>query len=234
LGGFPGYVQQIILNNNNNIDGTTNFVHGFPNVCISLGLIDQRVPVLGVIYNPFLDHLYTGVRGDGSYIHTRLHPEPQRLPLAPVSARPLLSLAGALIAVEWGPDRRPEAIRQRVNSFARLVGAPPDGVMAHSLRSVSSAALNLALVAQGAVDLYWSVFLLLVLISFRGRLKIFRLMAPLFIGRLDAGKRLTFFCFPQFLSLTQECGLLFFLFPSKALGCLRCVVLKLLHFRQVF
>ncbi|KAH9973334.1 inositol monophosphatase [Lactifluus volemus] len=139
------------------IDGTTNFVHGFPNACISLGLIDKRVPVLGVIYNPFLDHLYTGVRGGGSYIHTRLHPEPQRLPLAPVSTRPLLSLAGALIAVEWGPDRRPEAIRRRVNSFSRLVGAPPDGVMAHSLRSVGSAALNLALVAQGAVDLYWSI-----------------------------------------------------------------------------
>ncbi|KAH9952249.1 hypothetical protein BGW80DRAFT_1440907 [Lactifluus volemus] len=137
------------------IDGTTNFVHGFPNACISLGLIDQRVPVLGVIYNPFLDHLYTGVRGGGSYLHTRLHPEPQRLPLAPVAARPLPSLAGALIAVEWGSDRGPDAIRRKANSFSRLAGAPPHGVMAHALRSVGSAALNFGLVAQGAVDLYW-------------------------------------------------------------------------------
>lgn len=38
-------------------DGTTNFVHGFPFACISLGLIYQKRPVLGVIYNPFLDHL---------------------------------------------------------------------------------------------------------------------------------------------------------------------------------
>ena len=39
------------------IDGTTNFVHGFPYVCISLELIFKRKPVLGVIYSPFLDHL---------------------------------------------------------------------------------------------------------------------------------------------------------------------------------
>ncbi|KAH9954450.1 inositol monophosphatase [Lactifluus volemus] len=101
------------------IDGTTNFVHGFPNACISLGLIDQRVPVLGVIYNPFLDHLYTG----------------------------------ALIAVEWGSHRGPDAIRRKSNSFSRLAGAPPHGVMAHALRSVGSAALNFGLVAQGAAGI---------------------------------------------------------------------------------
>ncbi len=38
-------------------DGTTNFIHGFPFVCISIGLIYKRRPVLGIIYNPFLDHL---------------------------------------------------------------------------------------------------------------------------------------------------------------------------------
>ena len=38
-------------------DGTTNFVHGFPFACISIGLIYERRPTLGVIYNPFLDHL---------------------------------------------------------------------------------------------------------------------------------------------------------------------------------
>jgi myo-inositol-1(or 4)-monophosphatase len=117
-------------------------------------------------------------------MHTRLHPEPQRLPLAPVTARPLLGLAGALIAVEWGSDRGPDAIRRKANSFARLAGAPPHGVMAHALRSVGSAALNFALVAQGAVDLYWCVLLLLVLISLpRGRN-----VDVVVIGRSDAGK----------------------------------------------
>ncbi|KAI9432008.1 hypothetical protein H4582DRAFT_2084105 [Lactarius indigo] len=138
-------------------DGTTNFVHGFPYACISLGLIDQRAQVLGVIYNPFLDHLYTGVRGASSFLHTHTQPQPQRLPLAPAAARPLPSLGGALIAVEWGSDRAQEPIRAKAQSFSRLAGAPPNGVMAHSLRSVGSAALNFALVAQGALDAYWEI-----------------------------------------------------------------------------
>ena len=145
-------------------DGTTNFVHGFPYACISLGLIDHRVPVLGVIYNPFLEHLYTGIRGAGSFLHTHTPAAlssaigaPQRLPLAPASGRPLPSLAGALIAIEWGSDRSQEAIRRKADSFSRLAGAPPYGVMAHSLRSVGSAAMNYALVAQGALDMYWCV-----------------------------------------------------------------------------
>lgn len=149
-------------------DGTTNFVHGFPYACISLGLIDQRVPVLGVIYNPFLEHLYTGVRGAGSFLRTRCSPNAttddnindatlQRLPLSPASGRPLSSLAGALVAVEWGSDRAREPIQRKADSFSRLAGAPPHGVMTHSLRSVGSAALNFALVAQGALDMYWCV-----------------------------------------------------------------------------
>jgi myo-inositol-1(or 4)-monophosphatase len=117
-----------------------------------------------VIYNPFLEHLYTGVRGAGSFLHTHTPAAlgsaigtPQRLPLAPASARPLPALAGALIAVEWGSDRTQEAIRRKAGSFSSLAGAPPHGVMAHSLRSVGSAALNFALVAQGALDMYWCV-----------------------------------------------------------------------------
>lgn len=52
------------------IDGTTNFIHGFPYACTSLGLSIDKEPVVGVIYNPFLDHLYTGVKDKGSYLIT--------------------------------------------------------------------------------------------------------------------------------------------------------------------
>ena len=146
-------------------------MHGYPYACISIGLVDQRIPVLGIIYNPFLEHLYRGVRGAGSFLHAHTPAlgtgtgtdseigAPQRLPLAPASGRPLPSLAGALIAVEWGSDRTQEPIRRKADSFSRLAAAPPHGVMAHSLRSVGSAALNIALVAQGALDMYWCAFL---------------------------------------------------------------------------
>ncbi|KAJ7150414.1 hypothetical protein C8R46DRAFT_1179681 [Mycena filopes] len=141
------------------IDGTTNFIHGFPFVCISLGLIDKRRPVLGVIYNPFLNHLYTGIKGMGSHL-TKGNGPPLKLPLSS-PPKPLPSLSQALIAVEWGSDRGQKTITSKGTSFGRLAGNPAQdvkgGKMAHSLRSVGSAALNFALVAQGGLDLYWEV-----------------------------------------------------------------------------
>ncbi|KAF7303138.1 Inositol-1-monophosphatase [Mycena kentingensis (nom. inval.)] len=140
------------------IDGTTNFVHSFPYVCISLGLIHNKRPVLGVIYNPFLDHLYTGIKGGGSFL-TKSNGAPLKLPLAS-PPKPLPSLSQALIAVEWGSDRAEKPINAKSASFGRLAGDPAHiqgGKMAHSLRSVGSAALNFALVAQGGLDMYWEV-----------------------------------------------------------------------------
>ncbi|GBE77335.1 Protein qutG [Sparassis crispa] len=140
------------------IDGTTNFIHGFPHVCISLGLIYKRTPVLGVIYNPFLEQLYTAVKGHGAFLAqgARLA---ARLPLA--QPRPLPSLSQALIGVEWGSDRSSNGIRVKGESFKRLAGNPKEGVeggrMAHSLRSLGSAALNYGLVAQGGMDIYWEI-----------------------------------------------------------------------------
>ncbi|KII94320.1 hypothetical protein PLICRDRAFT_171977 [Plicaturopsis crispa FD-325 SS-3] len=140
------------------IDGTTNFVHGFPFVCISLGLIYKRRPILGVIYNPFLDQLYTGVQGKGSYLTYGSKP-PQKLPIG--APKPLPSLSQALVAVEWGSDRALDVVGKKSASFMRLAGDPSQGVergrMAHSVRSVGSAALNFALVAQGGLDTYWEI-----------------------------------------------------------------------------
>lgn len=141
------------------IDGTTNFVHGFPFACISLGLIYKRRPVLGVIYNPFLNHLYSGVKGQGSHL-SQANGEPKKLPLAS-PPKPLPSLNQALIAVEWGSDRSETTISAKATSFSRLAGNPAQGVlggkMAHSLRSLGSAALNYGMVAQGSLDLYWEI-----------------------------------------------------------------------------
>ncbi|KAF8346891.1 hypothetical protein F5887DRAFT_65936 [Amanita rubescens] len=141
------------------IDGTTNFIHGLPFCCVSIGLIYQRRPVLGVVYNPFLEHLYFGVKGGGSYL---VRGSSSALPLKlPLSLKPLPSLHEALIAVEWGSDRAQKAMSAKASSFSRLAGNPEQGVvggkMAHSLRSVGSAAINFCLVAQGALDIYWEI-----------------------------------------------------------------------------
>ncbi|KAF5345132.1 hypothetical protein D9758_009679 [Tetrapyrgos nigripes] len=108
------------------VDGTTNFVHGFPWVCISLGLIYKKRPVLGVIFNPFLNWLYHGIKGQGSYL-SRNGGEPLRLPLSK-SPKPLGTLNHALIAVEWGNDRTLDPLDKRSLSFRNLAGDPDGGV----------------------------------------------------------------------------------------------------------
>lgn len=127
------------------IDGTTNFIHRFPNACISLGLAINKEPVVGVIYNPFLNQLYAGAKGLGSYLNG------QRLPLAPNSRS--LSLQGSLCAVEWGADRDNENYRIKLETYDNL--AKKDGGYVHGFRSMGSSALNLCLVASGALDSYW-------------------------------------------------------------------------------
>ena len=116
--------------------------------------------MLGVIYNPFLEQLYTATKGGGAFLAQGTRPA-TRLPLAD-PPRPLPSLSQALIGIEWGSDRSLEMVEKKGESFKRLAGDPKTGVvkgkMAHSLRSLGSAALNYGLVAQGGLDFYWCVY----------------------------------------------------------------------------
>lgn len=72
-----------------------------------------------------------------------------------------LRRSAQMLGIEWGSDRSANIIRSKGDAFKRLAGNPKEGVeggrMAHSLRSLGSAALNYAMVAQGGMDIYWSV-----------------------------------------------------------------------------
>jgi myo-inositol-1(or 4)-monophosphatase len=139
------------------IDGTTNFVHGNPFVAISLGLAVDRRPVVGVIYAPFLNKLWTAVAGHGAAVYTV---SGEQLALNSKAVLPLgknppeLSLPTALVAVEWGSDRTGNDFVVKSTTFAHLAGGN-GGAMVHSLRSYGSAALNLCHVASGQLDAYW-------------------------------------------------------------------------------
>ncbi|OLN97415.1 Inositol monophosphatase 2 [Colletotrichum chlorophyti] len=136
------------------IDGTTNFVHSFPDACISLGLSVDRVPVVGVIYNPFQDLLFTAIKGKGAYMR-RGGGEARRLPLAE-NPIPLRGLDGALLACEWGSDREGANFELKAKTFRKLAATKESGgAMVHSIRALGSAALNIAAVAAGQLDAYW-------------------------------------------------------------------------------
>jgi myo-inositol-1(or 4)-monophosphatase len=119
------------------LDGTTNFLHGLPQFCISVGLEREGQMVAGVIYDPVKDEMFIAERGKGAFLNNR------RLR---VSAR--RELADALVVCGLPHLGRPDHGRtlKEINAVMGLCGG---------LRGLGSAALDLAYVAAGRVDVYW-------------------------------------------------------------------------------
>nr|KMM68805.1 inositol monophosphatase 1 [Coccidioides posadasii RMSCC 3488] len=133
------------------IDGTVNFVHNFPNACISLGFAIEKKAVVGVVFNPFTKTLYSAIRGKGAFLNRTT-----KLPLKGDNIEPLKGLSSALVGVEWGSDRHGTNWETKIRTFETLGKAREEGgAMVHSMRSMGSAALNLCAVASGYMDLYW-------------------------------------------------------------------------------
>lgn len=137
------------------IDGTTNFVHRYPYVSISLGFAINKEPVVGVVFNPFTQQLYSAIKGNGAYVKDKRGGEELKLPLKQ-PLEPLTRLDEALVAIEWGSDRSGVNYETKTKTFIRLCKSKDEGgAMVHSLRSLGSAALNLCAVASGSMDAYW-------------------------------------------------------------------------------
>ncbi|XP_043231249.1 inositol monophosphatase 1-like isoform X2 [Amphibalanus amphitrite] len=119
------------------VDGTMNFVHSFPFTCVSIGLTVNKEPVIGVIYNPILDHMYHARKGHGAFLNDEK-----------ITVSGETDLSKSLVIGEMGTSPIPEK-RECVFENARiLVGK------AHGFRSLGSCALNMCLVASGAAELY--------------------------------------------------------------------------------
>ncbi|KAI0509337.1 inositol monophosphatase [Xylaria bambusicola] len=144
------------------IDGTTNFVHGFPSACISLGLAVDRIPAVGVVYNPWRDELYTAIRGKGAFLTVGANwgveggkGRKSKLPLSK-NPIPLGTLDQSLVSIEWGSQRDGVNYEVKTEVFKKLCAVKENGgAMVHSLRSLGSAALNICAVAAGQLDVYW-------------------------------------------------------------------------------
>jgi myo-inositol-1(or 4)-monophosphatase len=142
------------------IDGTTNFVHAFPAFCISLGFTINKVPTVGVIYNAYLDELYTAIKGEGAFLLRggqggKAEGKKEKLPLKQ-DPEPLKDLSTCLVGAEWGSDRTGNNFAVKSKVFTKLAQSKEEGgAMVHSIRCIGSAALNLVLVAAGQQDIFW-------------------------------------------------------------------------------
>jgi myo-inositol-1(or 4)-monophosphatase len=127
------------------LDGTTNFAHGFPQFCVSMGL--ERRPkdlpegsdgtvVAGVIYNPMLDELFSAERGKGATLNGRT---------IRVSKTP--ELAESLVATGFPSRKRHDS--PNIHFYHEFT------LRSHGVRRAGSAALDLAYVACGRLEAFW-------------------------------------------------------------------------------
>jgi myo-inositol-1(or 4)-monophosphatase len=119
------------------LDGTTNFLHGVPAFCVSVGLERDGVAVAGVIFNPATDELYVAEKGEGCYLNN------QRLRVAN-----RVNLDDALISCSIpniGHGDHPLFHKEVAQVMAKVAG----------LRRIGATALELAYVAAGRFDGLW-------------------------------------------------------------------------------
>ncbi|RFU23745.1 hypothetical protein B7463_g12595, partial [Scytalidium lignicola] len=134
------------------IDGTSNFVHAFLAVCVSIGLVIEKQPTVGVVYNPFREELWSAVKGHGAFTMRR-DGKMQKLPLI---SMPLRGLGPACIGIEWGSDREGPNFELNLKVFTRLVRtAATGGRFVNSLRCTGSAAITICRIAAGQQDAFW-------------------------------------------------------------------------------
>lgn len=121
------------------LDGTNNFSHGFPHVAVSLALLEEGRPVVGVIHDPLRAETFTSLAGGG----TRLNGEPVHVSDVP-------RLADAFLATGFPYDRRTAEDNNvpRLDHFLRR---------SQGVRRAGAAVLDLAYVACGRFDGFWEL-----------------------------------------------------------------------------
>ena len=123
------------------LDGTTNFTHGLPVFCVSIGVEWKNEIIAGVIYDPNLDELFTAEKGNGALLNGK------RIKVSQVGYlnRSLL-VTGFPYNITENPDNA-------VEHFVTFL------LSAQAVRRMGSAAIDLAYVAAGRYDGFWEVAL---------------------------------------------------------------------------
>jgi len=121
------------------LDGTTNYIHGFPQYCVSVALEHRGVPTHGVVYDPGKNELFTASRGRGAFLDDR------RMRVSKCTR-----LQDALVGTGF-----PYKEVSRLDLYMRQLRT----MMTSSagVRRAGAAALDLAYVAAGRLDAFWEM-----------------------------------------------------------------------------
>jgi len=120
------------------IDGTTSFLHGYPCYSVSIALLEDGQPRVGVVYNAALDELNWAARGQGAFLGG-----------APLSPSPTEDLSRAVLVTGFPYDRT-EPLELQLRALSAFLRHPIQDV-----RRDGSAAIDCCHVAKGRCDGYW-------------------------------------------------------------------------------
>jgi myo-inositol-1(or 4)-monophosphatase len=121
------------------LDGTTNFIHGFPQYAVSIALKYKGRIEVGVVYDPLREELFTAKRGGGAMLNNRR-----------LRVTGLTSMKGALIGTGF-PFKVPQHLDAYLNMFRAIT------IDSAGIRRAGSAALDLAYLAAGRLDAFWEI-----------------------------------------------------------------------------
>lgn len=121
------------------IDGTTNFVHGFPFFSVSIALAHKGEVIVGVVYDPMRDELFVAEKGKGAYVHGK------RMQVSEEAA-----LGESLLATGFPADQQ-FALPLNMKGLQALVP------QVRNIRSGGSAALHMAYLAAGRLSGFWEI-----------------------------------------------------------------------------
>ena len=119
------------------LDGTTNFLRGFPQYSVSIALRHKQRLEVAVIYDPFKDELFCAGRGNGATLNDRK-----------IRVSKLINYEGCLLGTGF-PYRENQNIDTYLASLRELM------LHTSGIRRAGSAALDLAYVAAGRLDGFW-------------------------------------------------------------------------------
>ncbi|XP_038665084.1 inositol monophosphatase 1 [Scyliorhinus canicula] len=123
------------------IDGTTNFVHRFPFVAVSIGFSVNKQSEVGIVYSCVEDKMYTARRGHGAFCNGKQ-----------LKASGQEDISKALIVTELGSNRTPEIMKTVLSNMEKLISIP-----SHGIRALGTAAVNMCTVATGGADAYYEM-----------------------------------------------------------------------------
>src|ERR1700724_3821842 len=118
------------------LDGTTNFAHGYPCFCVSLGLEEAGELIVGVILQPISGELFTAVKGEGAYLNQKK-----------IEVSRIEKLATSLLCTGFPSVKRTQ--NANIHYYWDFT------LRSHGVRRDGSAALDLACVAAGRFDGFW-------------------------------------------------------------------------------